>query len=585
MTTSAATLKYIDALANNSTITGALNWGLAGSGNWVRIQSGATLTKSGSNQITFSGGTVTNNGVLQVSQGTLVLGSSVTGSGTIDVRPGGTLNVSGMPGGFSLASGQTLNVDGSDVGTVTANAGATISGGGILAGNLVAQSGSTIQVGKNGSGVASRLLIDNFDSYAVGNVLNVANPPWTPHDNTTLAAIQSFNGSNVLTYGQASGSVGTSRPLPQPAIIDNQSTATFFFQLASKTNNPNNSFGLGAQASTGAVNYDDYATELRIKQGTTHSTFAIDAQNGGAFTSTLASGLALNTWYNIWMVVNQPNDTYDLYMNTGTGAATTANKLNSTPLAFRNGTNSDLNEILALASNASVDEAVMVDNLYYQSGVDLSNPLLNFNPGLVWTPATLTVNGNYTQNAGATLALNLFDSTHHDTLQVSGNATLSGTLNVTFAINAPNPHIGDVYQLVSAGSISGSFSTLQLPALSAGLVWDASHLSATGSLSIFSGLLGDFTQDGHVDNADLKAILLALTDRTTYENLYGVDDFELQTFGDVNGDGKFNNADLQALENLLKAGGGSQNPVPEPSAVTLALVALSSVTLMRRCRS
>src|SRR5262249_19010836 len=86
---STGTIKYINALANISTISGSIDWGLAGT-SWVRIQPGATLSKSGTDQITLSGGTITNNGVLDVSQGTLRVGSPVSGGGTVVVR-GGTL--------------------------------------------------------------------------------------------------------------------------------------------------------------------------------------------------------------------------------------------------------------------------------------------------------------------------------------------------------------------------------------------------------------------------------------------------------------------------------------------------------------
>ena len=131
-------------------------------------------------------------------------------------------------------------------------------------------------------------------------------------------------------------------------MLDNAETATYFFRINSKSDDPDNNIGLGDQASTGSVNFGDFEAQLRLKQGTSAGTFAIDARNGGAFSPTLRSGLALNSWYNVWMVVNQATDTYDLYMNTGTAAATAVDKLNATPLAFRNGTAGDLNTILAL---------------------------------------------------------------------------------------------------------------------------------------------------------------------------------------------------------------------------------------------
>ena len=74
-----------------------------------------------------------------------------------------------------------------------------------------------------------------------------------------------------------------------------------------------------------------------MKQGTTAGTFALDARNGGAFTRTLASGLALNSWYNIWMVVNQSTDTYDLYHEHAVPAPR-PRLTSSTPLRCRSAT-------------------------------------------------------------------------------------------------------------------------------------------------------------------------------------------------------------------------------------------------------
>ncbi len=91
MTSSVGTVKYINTLANTSTITGSIDWGLNSSStsNWVRIQSGATLTKTGTNTITLGGGSITNNGTLTVSGGVLRLGGGVTGSGSINIPSDG----------------------------------------------------------------------------------------------------------------------------------------------------------------------------------------------------------------------------------------------------------------------------------------------------------------------------------------------------------------------------------------------------------------------------------------------------------------------------------------------------------------
>lgn len=517
------TVRYINALAGSSTLSGTLDWGLTGT-NWVRVQPGATLRKTGANQVTF-GGTVTNNGGMEVAQGTLRLASSVAGAGKVvvkggtlaltgagrltqasqvDVRPGATFDVSTMSSPYTLFSGRTLNADGTIVGDVVGTGG-TFTGGGTYTGNFTANSGTLLRVGKDGAGVARRILIDNFESYGLGDVRTNASPPWTAHQDTSLADIENF-GSKVLTYGFASDFRGTSRTMPDQTIIDNSETATLFFRINSKTDDPDHTVGLGDVASTGATNFGDFEAQLRLKQGTAAGTFAIDARNGGGFSATLASGLALNTWYNVWMVVNQSTGTYDLYMNTGTGAATAGNKLNASPLAFRNGTSSDLNTILALAGPSPVDNGVRLDDFTYHAGLDLTNSSAAFDPGLTWTPDTLTIEGDYTQLSGARLEFNLRDPTQHDELRVTGHVEVTaGVLNVTLAVGALAPQLGDVYDLLDFASARGWFETVNLPPLAAGLRWETTNLLTTGELAVVEPPLGDFNKDNVVDNFDLLA--------------------------------------------------------------------------------
>jgi hypothetical protein len=600
MTGMAGTLRYINALANKSTISGTLDWALSGT-NWTRVQPGATLQKSGTNQITL-GGTVTNNGTIQVNQGTLRLNAPMGGNGTvrvkagtlaltgtgglansplIDVSAGGTLDVSAVGNTMNISSGRTFNNDGTYTGNASGTTGATISGGGVFNLNLTANAGATVRVGKDGGGVASRYIIDNFESYAVGDLATVASPPWTAHQATTQADIESYNGNKVMTFGWAGGARGVSRTLADNTTITNDKTATVFFRINSKTDDPDHSIGLSDQATTSTVDFNEFETQLRLKQGTATGTFALDARNGGAFSATLSSGLALNTWYNIWMVVNQTTDKYDLYMNTGNGAATTANKLNSVPLSFRNGTTGDLNYILGFANTAPIDNGVRVDDFVYQSGTDLTNPSVTFDPGLSWTAETMTVKGNYTQNANSTLQMNLFSPAQHDVLHVNGQASLAGTLNLTFAVGAPAAHIGDKYQLLEAGSMVGGFTTLQLPTLSGPLAWDSSLLNSAGSLSIFSGLPGDFTQDGLLNSADLQKMLSALTDLSKFEIDSALSDFSLLAFGDLNHDGQITNADIQPLLDLL-SGAGSLAAVPEPA--TMLLFTIGALPILVRSR-
>jgi autotransporter-associated beta strand protein len=92
----------------------------------------------------------------------------------------------------------------------------------------------------------------------------------------------------------------------------------------------------------------------------------------------------------------------------------------------------------------------------------------------------------------------------YDAILVGGNATLGGTLNVSL-INDFSPALGDSFDLIDWGATSGVFDSVNLPALSAGLAWDASNLYSSGALLIVDDtfLAGDFNHDGTISDSDL----------------------------------------------------------------------------------
>jgi fibronectin-binding autotransporter adhesin len=79
------------------------------------------------------------------------------------------------------------------------------------------------------------------------------------------------------------------------------------------------------------------------------------------------------------------------------------------------------------------------------------------------SPGTLTVNGNYTQNATGTLRIEIggLALPRHDLLQMSGNATLNGTLQLV-RLNSFAPLGGDrVIVLSATGGVTGTFATVE----------------------------------------------------------------------------------------------------------------------------
>jgi len=104
------------------------------------------------------------------------------------------------------------------------------------------------------------------------------------------------------------------------------------------------------------------------------------------------------------------------------------------------------------------------------------------------SPGTLTIQGDYTQEAGATLAIELaglVQGNDYDLLDVSGIAALNGgTLAVTL-LDGFEPSEGDVFDFLDASVISGAgFDSVSLPALDEGLAWDTSSLMSSGSLLV-----------------------------------------------------------------------------------------------------
>ena len=83
------------------------------------------------------------------------------------------------------------------------------------------------------------------------------------------------------------------------------------------------------------------------------------------------------------------------------------------------------------------------------------------------SPGTLTINGDYMQGSGGTLAVEIGGTTagtQYDQLVVTGNATLGGTLNVAL-VNGFVPASGGSFTVVqTGGTVSGVFAATNAPA-------------------------------------------------------------------------------------------------------------------------
>jgi len=101
------------------------------------------------------------------------------------------------------------------------------------------------------------------------------------------------------------------------------------------------------------------------------------------------------------------------------------------------------------------------------------------------SPAAVSFAGNVAFNPAATLHIELGGpkaATQYDQLNVSDTATFDGALDVVL-INGFVPAVGQVFQLFNVTHQAGSFTTVHLPALDAGLAWD-NQIGANGSIAV-----------------------------------------------------------------------------------------------------
>jgi autotransporter-associated beta strand protein len=195
---------------------------------------------------------------------------------------------------------------------------------------------------------------------------------------------------------------------------------------------------------------------------------------------------------------------------------------------------------------------------------------------------TLQVAGNLALSASSELVIEIANVTpgSYDRLEVGGNAQLAGTLRVELLGSPGNvyaPKLGDVFGFLSvSGGAGGMFDTLDLPSLAPGLTWSINPGNVTVFLHVVAALPGDYSMNGVVDAADF----------TVWRDTLGQTGNGLAADG--NNDQRIDDADLavwrsQFGQSLPGAGQAATN-VPEPAALSIALLAAVGIVQLRAWR-
>jgi hypothetical protein len=101
-------------------------------------------------------------------------------------------------------------------------------------------------------------------------------------------------------------------------------------------------------------------------------------------------------------------------------------------------------------------------------------------------PLTMSVSGDFTIGAGATLEIDILTSSIVDRLDVGGQFTAGGVLDIALVTGAPTPQPGDYFDIIDAASFAGTFDSIGADTLGEGDVWDARELYTTGAISVLA---------------------------------------------------------------------------------------------------
>lgn len=183
-----------------------------------------------------------------------------------------------------------------------------------------------------------------------------------------------------------------------------------------------------------------------------NGTWSGEGGNGGSIVN--------NGTFNVFATLGSGFGNTGSYVQNGSQSATTVNNgifSTTTPLQINGGT---------LSGNGTI-----------AGDVNMSGTLTPGNGNSCQGCRVMTIQGNYQQFGIGTLYSELVGTQaglNYDQLAITGNAALDGTLDVVMPGGNAFP-IGTTFFLLTYGSESGNFSTVELPTLPGGETWDYSY--------------------------------------------------------------------------------------------------------------
>jgi len=335
------------------------------------------------------------------------------------------------------------------------------------------------------------MLLSGLNYYSGGTIVSGGTLVAGTTDNQALPAQGTFAGAansagalgrpgTTVTLGDANTTLNGSSPalliggafmVGHPIIITNQATTGAYTLGGSTDNNA---------AFTNLVTLNQPLTiSQAANTGGNALTFSggITAGNSGLETLTFAGpGNVKVTTAAI------SNGSGQLAINV-TGGTLTLNTANT-----YTGATTVTNGLLRVTGSVAAGSTVTIGTGGLLDGAGLINGPVTLQAGGTLSPggslSTLTFGNTLTLAAGSTSIFEISKSpATNDVANISGALTCGGTLIAT-NISGQAPAVGDSFKLFNAASYGGAFTSVQLPPLPAGLVWNTSALNTGGTLSV-----------------------------------------------------------------------------------------------------
>ena len=415
------------------------------------ISGAGGLTKDGAgvlviqNANTYSGGTVINAGRLGLNNG------QGLGTGTVMIQQGAQLSIGGVTLANVITGAGKVIKTANNTGTLTSN-NAYSGGTEIQQGALRVLTPASLGTGGVDMGSGTQLIVDysGATNVALGNVLSGAGALVKDGSGTVVinTAGNTFSGGTAINAGRLGLNFGDGLGTGGVTIAGGAELGIGGITYANATS------GAGRIVKTGG-------SEAFLTGNNTHSG-GLDIQGGsvavngngalGSGAVTIASGASLDY-----------TAASNLTFANGLSGAGTFNKLGTGQLTF--GSNFTLGALNAAVGRTRIN-AVATTNATVASGATLDgtgriigNLVNNGTVAPGNSIGTLTVQGNYTHNAGSVLEIEFDANGNIDLLDVTGNAVLNGGTIRFVGVGGAEGQGGTF--LRTGGTLTGTFSTIE----------------------------------------------------------------------------------------------------------------------------